>query len=66
MNQQVLEKYLWATTRYLCGYIDAGDCKQFIFPLLFFKRISDGYDEEYAESDFESEGFGRKTSGCHG
>lgn len=26
--------------------MDAADCKIFIFPLLFFKRISDVYDEE--------------------
>lgn len=38
------------------GHIDAGDYKQFIFPLLFFKRISDVYDEEYAEALSESEG----------
>ena len=27
--------------------IDAGDYKQYVFPLLFFKRLSDVWDEEY-------------------
>ncbi len=30
--------------------MDAGDYKQFIFPLLFYKRLSDVWDEEYAEA----------------
>ena len=38
------------------GTIDAGDYKQFIFPLLFFKRLSDVYDEEYAAALAESGG----------
>ena len=56
MNQQTLEKYLWGAATYLRGHIDAGDYKQFIFPLLFFKRICDVYDEEYAEALTESDG----------
>src|SRR5688572_940836 len=47
MNQQQLEKYLWGAATYLRGHIDAGDYKQFIFPLLFYKRVSDVWDEEY-------------------
>jgi type I restriction-modification system DNA methylase subunit len=30
--------------------IDAADFKQYIFPLLFFKRVSDIWDEEYQEA----------------
>lgn len=56
MNQQVLEKYLWGAATFLRGHIDAGDYKQFIFPLLFFKRICDVYDEEFAEALAESDG----------
>jgi type I restriction enzyme M protein len=56
MNQQTLEKYLWGAATFLRGHIDAGDYKQFIFPLLFYKRICDVYDEEYAEALAESEG----------
>lgn len=47
MTQQQLEKYLWGAATYLRGHIDAGDYKQYIFPLLFFKRLSDVWDEEY-------------------
>lgn len=42
-----LEKYLWKSANFLRGHIDAGDYKQFIFPLLFYKRLCDVYDEEY-------------------
>lgn len=56
MTQQQLEKYLWGAATYLRGHIDAGDYKQFIFPLLFFKRISDVWDEEYETALKESGG----------
>ncbi|MFC2165772.1 N-6 DNA methylase [Acidobacteriota bacterium] len=56
MTQQELEKYLWGAATYLRGTIDAGDYKQYIFPLLFFKRISDVYDEEYELALKESNG----------
>jgi type I restriction enzyme M protein len=56
MNQQELEKYLWGAATALRGTIDAGDYKQYIFPLLFFKRICDVYDEEYAAALAESDG----------
>lgn len=56
MTQQELEKYLWGAAIALRGTIDAGDYKQYIFPLLFFKRISDVYDEEFANALAESNG----------
>ncbi|PLX93317.1 MAG: SAM-dependent DNA methyltransferase [Desulfuromonas sp.] len=56
MTQQELEKYLWGAATALRGTIDAGDYKQYIFPLLFFKRISDVYDEEYQSALAESGG----------
>jgi len=56
MTQQELEKYLWGAATALRGTIDAGDYKQYIFPLLFFKRISDVYDEEFAAALAESNG----------
>jgi len=46
ITQQHLESYLWGAATLLRGVIDAGDYKQFIFPLLFYKRLSDVYDEE--------------------
>jgi type I restriction enzyme M protein len=44
--QSQLESYLWGAATLLRGTIDAGDYKQFIFPLLFYKRVCDVYDEE--------------------
>ena len=41
-----LESYLWGSAVLLRTNIDAGAYKQYIFPLLFFKRICDVYDEE--------------------
>ncbi|MEP0264788.1 class I SAM-dependent DNA methyltransferase [Dokdonia sp.] len=56
MTQQNLEKYLWGAATALRGTIDAGDYKQYIFPLLFFKRICDVYDEEFEKALQESDG----------
>lgn len=56
ITQGELESYLWGAATVLRGTIDAGDYKQFIFPLLFFKRISDVWDEEYQRALDESEG----------
>ena len=43
-----LESYLWGSAVLLRTNIDAGSYKQYIFPLLFFKRLCDVYDEETA------------------
>lgn len=56
MNLKELENYLWGAAVYLRGVIDAGDYKQYIFPLLFYKRICDVYDEEFQLALEESEG----------
>ena len=48
VSQRELESYLWGAAVVLRGLIDAGDYKQYIFPLVFLKRISDVYDEEHA------------------
>ena len=50
ITQTELESYLWGAATLLRGYIDAGDYKQFIFPLMFFKRLCDVYDEERQRS----------------
>lgn len=49
-----LKSFLWGAATRLRGQIDAAGYKEYIFPLLFFKRISDVYDEQYAA--FVSEG----------
>ncbi|MFG1847182.1 type I restriction-modification system subunit M [Micromonospora carbonacea] len=48
ITQRELESYLWGAAVVLRGLIDAGDYKQYIFPLVFLKRLSDVYDEEHA------------------
>jgi type I restriction enzyme M protein len=54
LSQSELESYLWGAATILRGLVDAGDYKQYIFPLLFYKRLSDVWDEEYAEAYFET------------
>lgn len=56
ITQQQLESYLWGAAVLLRGTIDAGDYKQFIFPLLFYKRLCDVYDEETQTALAESSG----------
>lgn len=41
-----LEAHLWESANILRGSIDASDYKNYIFGLLFLKRISDVFDEE--------------------
>lgn len=43
-----LKEFLWGAATRLRGQIDAAGYKEYIFPLLFFKRISDVYDEQFA------------------
>lgn len=56
ITQSRLESYLWGAATLLRGTIDAGEYKSFIFPLLFLKRLSDVYDEEFAAALDESGG----------
>lgn len=51
-----LEQYLSKAAWILKGPVDASDFKVYIFPLLFFKRISDVYDEELKIALEESDG----------
>jgi len=57
-NSQVtleqLERYLWDAAILLRNKMDAGDYKIYIFPLLFYKRLSDVYDQEYQKALEES------------
>ena len=46
ITQEELESYLWGSADLLRSHIDAGAYKQYIFPLLFFKRLNDVYEEE--------------------
>ena len=51
-----LESHLWESANILRGPVDATDFKTYVFPLLFFKRISDVHDEEYEAALAESGG----------
>ena len=51
-----LEAHLWESANILRGPVDAADFKTYIFPVLFFKRISDAYDEEFTLALEESGG----------
>lgn len=58
MNNRIpleeLESYLWGSAVLLRNHIDAGAYKQYIFPLLFFKRLNDVYEEETAKAIAEN------------
>lgn len=70
-----LKSFLWGAAVRLRGQIDAAGYKEYIFPLLFFKRISDVYDEQYNEffeeggkeyADMQAEDFAiRIPEGAH-
>ena len=42
-----MKQFLWGAATRLRGQIDATGYKEYIFPLLFFKRISDVFDEQF-------------------
>ena len=47
MTLPELESHLWGCADILRGKIDSSDYKHYIFGLLFFKRLSDVWEEEY-------------------
>lgn len=60
-----LEKYLWDSAVILRGLIDAASYKEYIFPLVFFKRISDVQDEEYQQHFQEAVDMGSDEADAH-
>ena len=46
LTRQQLEGYLWSAADILRGSIDSSDYKNYIFGLLFLKRLSDRFQEE--------------------
>ena len=46
LTRQELESKLWRAADILRGQIDAADYKNYIFSILFLKRLSDRFDEE--------------------
>ena len=47
VTQQELESRLWDAANSLRGPVDPADFKAYVFPLLFFKWISDTWDMEH-------------------
>lgn len=48
MTQQQLESTLWAAANALRGPVDPGDFKAYVFPVMFFKWISDTWNFHHA------------------
>jgi type I restriction enzyme M protein len=46
IDLNTLKSYLWGSANILRGSIDAADYKNYIFGMLFLKRLSDVFDEE--------------------
>ena len=59
-----LETYLYSSADILRGHVEASDYKAYVFPLLFFKRICDVYDEESANAVAEYGEEGAKFMGA--
>lgn len=47
LTQAELETHLWKAADILRGHVDAGKFKDYIFGLLFYKRLCDVWDEEF-------------------
>jgi type I restriction enzyme M protein len=76
LDLTTLESWLWGAANILRGPVEHSDFKTYIFPLLFFKRISDVYDEEFKRAveepggDIEYASFAENhrfqiPEGCH-
>lgn len=50
LTQQKLESTLWAAANALRGPVDPGDFKSYVFPVMFFKWISDNWGFRHAEA----------------
>ena len=50
LNEQELEKRLWGAANALRGPVDPADFKSYVFPMLFWKWLSDTYEYERARA----------------
>lgn len=50
LTQRQLESALWSAANALRGPVDPGDYKAYVFPVMFFKWISDNWDYQHAEA----------------
>ena len=49
LNISTLETWLWDAACVIRGTTDAPKFKDFILPLIFYKRLSDVFDDEFAK-----------------
>lgn len=63
MDISTLENWLWDAACYIRGPIDAPKFKEYILPLLFYKRLCDVYEDEIKKlsKEFENEQFAKNT-----
>jgi len=50
MTQAQLQGLLWAAANALRGPVDPGDFKAYVFPVMFFKWISDNWDHQHTQA----------------
>ena len=50
LTEQELERRLWDAANSLRGPVDPADFKTYVFPMLFWKWISDTWDYERAQA----------------
>jgi len=62
MDMSMLESWLWDAACSIRGPIDAPKFKDYILPLLFYKRLCDVYEDEIKRL---SEEFGDRLRGSH-
>jgi len=67
VSQRELEGRLWDAANSLRGPVDPADFKAYVFPLLFFKWISDTWDWEHAQAvaDFGPDVTPEEEAGYH-
>jgi type I restriction enzyme M protein len=46
LSQQEIESWLWESANILRGPVDPANLRDFVFPLLFLKRLSDTWSRE--------------------
>lgn len=61
LDLNTLESWLWDSANILRGSIDSSDFKNYIFGLLFLKRVNDDFEEEI-ENKMEQEGISREDA----